>query len=81
MAKKFLLKHKYSKYLGCIIIVNNMNKQELFENIKSILDHYCEGCFLHKHLKKEYGRRTAHRFCILNCTIGENLKELGGKLS
>ncbi|MFL6561863.1 MAG: zinc-finger domain-containing protein, partial [Bacillus sp. (in: firmicutes)] len=39
------------------------------------------GCFLHQHLKKEDGRRAAHRFCITQCTVGEQLQEYGKKLS
>ncbi|NHC39179.1 zinc-finger domain-containing protein [Bacillus sp. MM2020_1] len=54
---------------------------ELLGHVESLMVQYCEGCFLHQHLKKEGGRRAAHRFCISNCTVGEQLQEYGKKLS
>ncbi|MDP4161921.1 MAG: zinc-finger domain-containing protein [Bacillota bacterium] len=56
-------------------------RQELLANVEFLIEHYCNGCFLHKHLKDEGGRRKAHRFCITSCTVGEKLRECGGKLS
>ena len=51
--------------------MKNMTKRELFENVETIMEQYCKGCFLYKHLKKEAGQRAAHRFCISKCTVGE----------
>jgi hypothetical protein len=45
------------------------------------MDQYCEGCFLHQQMNKEGGRRLAHRFCITQCTVGEQLQEYGKKLT
>ncbi|MEH7109128.1 MULTISPECIES: zinc-finger domain-containing protein [Bacillaceae] len=53
---------------------------ELFSQVEKLMTQYCEGCFVHKTLKNENGRRTAHRFCISQCTVGEKLREYGDKL-
>nr|WP_066369199.1 zinc-finger domain-containing protein [Neobacillus fumarioli] len=58
-----------------------MMRKELLNQVEKIMQQYCEGCFLHKYLKKEHGRRYAHQFCISQCTVGENLKEYGEKLT
>ncbi|NRD80508.1 zinc-finger domain-containing protein [Bacillus sp. BRMEA1] len=58
-----------------------MVRRELLSQMELVMKQYCEGCFLHQHLKKEGGRRKAHRFCITQCTVGEQLKEYGKKLN
>ncbi|MDQ1145334.1 hypothetical protein QE429_002161 [Bacillus sp. SORGH_AS 510] len=55
-------------------------RRELLSHMENLMIHYCEGCFLHQHIKKENGRRAAHRFCISQCTVGEKLQEYGKKL-
>jgi hypothetical protein len=60
--------------------VKNISRRELFSHVETLMIQYCEGCFLHQHLKKEGGRRMAHRFCISQCTVGEKLQEYGEKL-
>ncbi|WML30931.1 zinc-finger domain-containing protein [Neobacillus sp. OS1-32] len=55
-------------------------RKEVLQQVELIMAQYCEGCFLHRHLKQEGGRRLAHRFCISQCTVGETLKEYGKKL-
>ncbi|MFD2445781.1 zinc-finger domain-containing protein [Bacillus sp. CGMCC 1.16607] len=57
-----------------------MNKQEILASLDTIQNHYCQDCFLHKHLKDDKGRRYAHRFCITQCTVGQKIKEYGEKL-
>ncbi|WP_308435596.1 zinc-finger domain-containing protein [Neobacillus kokaensis] len=52
----------------------------MFYQVESLIGEYCEGCFVHQQLKKEGGKRRAHRFCITQCTIGEKLREYGKKL-
>ncbi|MGG3469573.1 zinc-finger domain-containing protein [Neobacillus pocheonensis] len=49
--------------------------------VESMMKQYCDGCFLHQYLKKEGGRRAAHRFCITQCTVGERLQEFGKRLT
>ncbi|WP_084374843.1 zinc-finger domain-containing protein [Neobacillus soli] len=61
--------------------MKDLSRRKLFSQVESLMVQYCEGCFLHQHLKKEGGRRLAHRFCISQCTIGEQLQEYGKKLT
>ncbi|MBT2699341.1 zinc-finger domain-containing protein [Bacillus sp. ISL-40] len=61
--------------------MKDLNKRQLLVHVESLMVQYCEGCFLHQHLKKEGGRRAAHRFCISKCTVGEQLQVYGKKLS
>lgn len=61
--------------------MKEMTKKELFENVQLIMEQYCMGCFLHQHIKKESGKRAAHRFCIADCTVGEKLRGIGKRLS
>ncbi|MBM7654853.1 zinc-finger domain-containing protein [Neobacillus cucumis] len=55
-------------------------RKELLSQVEELINHYCNGCFLHEHLKKSGGRRAAHRFCITHCTVGEQLQNYGEKL-
>ncbi|WP_257984365.1 zinc-finger domain-containing protein [Neobacillus cucumis] len=56
-------------------------RKELLSQVEGLMNQYCNGCFLHKYLKREDGRRAAHRFCITQCTVGEQLQEYGKKLN
>ncbi|RSK27321.1 zinc-finger domain-containing protein [Bacillus sp. HMF5848] len=58
-----------------------MSRKKIFTDVHYLLDTYCEGCFLKKHFRKEFGKANAQAFCINKCTIGEKLKEYGNKLS
>ncbi|MCM2531887.1 zinc-finger domain-containing protein [Neobacillus pocheonensis] len=60
--------------------MKNSDRRELLSRVENLIVEYCEGCFLHQQLKKEEGRRLAHRFCISQCTVGEKLQEYGKKL-
>jgi hypothetical protein len=64
-----------------LTLVKDIVRKELLNQVERIMQQYCEGCFLHRHLKKEGGRRAAHQFCISQCTVGEKLQEYGKKLS
>ncbi|MCM3566860.1 zinc-finger domain-containing protein [Neobacillus mesonae] len=56
-------------------------RKEVIHQVESLMAEYCDGCFVHKQLKKDGGRRYAHRFCISQCTVGEKLQEYGRKLN
>ncbi|AIM15375.1 MULTISPECIES: zinc-finger domain-containing protein [Neobacillus] len=56
-------------------------RKELLSQVENIMNEFCVGCFVHRQLKKECGKRTAHRFCISQCTVGEKIKEFGKKLN
>ncbi|MEH6942590.1 zinc-finger domain-containing protein [Bacillus sp. JJ722] len=56
-------------------------RQLLLQQIEETLTLYCNGCFLHSHHKKDFGRTYAHQYCLSSCTIGEELKSFGEKLN
>ncbi|WP_285869448.1 zinc-finger domain-containing protein [Mesobacillus maritimus] len=57
-----------------------MLRKQVLEEVESLMNTYCNECFLKKQLKKDYGKRYAHQFCINNCTVGEQIKVCGEKL-
>lgn len=57
-----------------------MNRKALYEELEDVLSTYCKGCFVYHTLKKENGKRYAHKFCINKCTVGEKLKNVGKML-
>ncbi|RLQ95164.1 zinc-finger domain-containing protein [Falsibacillus albus] len=58
-----------------------MKRQEIFTEVEEILSKYCNECFLKAHHRKEYGKSFAHKFCIKQCTVGQQLKKYGDRLS
>ncbi|WP_442853234.1 zinc-finger domain-containing protein [Bacillus sp. EB01] len=58
-----------------------IERRQLFREINSLLVQYCDGCFLQKQNLADSGRRKSHKFCISQCTVGEQLKSLGDQLS
>jgi hypothetical protein len=58
-----------------------LERKDILKETEELMEQYCKGCFLHRHHKKEKGKRYAHRFCITQCTIGDKIKECGSKLS
>ncbi|WP_462411971.1 zinc-finger domain-containing protein [Neobacillus sp. Marseille-QA0830] len=61
--------------------MNYAERKGLVNQVETLMMQYCDGCFLHSHIKRESGRRAAHRFCISQCTIGEKIQQCGKKLS
>jgi len=57
-----------------------MKNTQLINEIDSLSDTYCNGCFVRKHLRKESGKTIAYKFCIDQCTVGESIKQIGDKL-
>lgn len=62
-------------------MMNEIERKRLIQEAESLMEQYCDGCFLYKTLRSEKGRRIAHKFCIDQCTIGEKLKEYGNQLN
>ncbi|MFX3622754.1 MAG: zinc-finger domain-containing protein [Ectobacillus sp.] len=58
-----------------------MKKKQLIAEVNDLLETYCDGCFLNRYFRKEHGKSHAQSFCIKQCTVGEQLKEYGKKLS
>ncbi len=57
------------------------HKKRMYKQVDHLLSTYCQGCFLHKQLAADHGRRYAHRFCITQCTVGEQLRRMGNQLN
>lgn len=51
------------------------------EEIDEVMDYYCECCLVKKALNRERGKTAAHRFCIQDCTIGDQLRFLGNEMN
>ncbi|AOV07961.1 zinc-finger domain-containing protein [Sporosarcina ureilytica] len=58
-----------------------MKRLNVMSEIDTIMDTYCMDCFLKKTLAKDKGKTAAHRFCIKECTIGEQLRFLGEEMN
>lgn len=58
-----------------------IHRTEIMGEIDQILDKYCRDCLLKKTLNRERGKTAAHRFCISECTIGDQLKFLGNEMN
>ena len=57
-----------------------MNRSEIIKEIDETITLYCNDCFLRSYYRKAYSKTYAHQFCILQCTVGETLREKGAKL-
>ena len=57
-----------------------MNKVSVMKEIDELTDTYCTDCLVIRDLRKKRGKTGAHRFCIEQCTGGEQLQFLGKEL-
>ena len=57
-----------------------MNKVSVMKEIDELTDTYCTDCLVIRDLRKKRGKTGAHRFCIEQCTVGEQLQFLGKEL-
>ena len=57
-----------------------MNKVSVMKEIEELTDTYCTECLVIRDLRKKRGKTGAHRFCIEQCTVGEQLQFLGKEL-
>jgi len=58
----------------------SLKRKKLFYSVDTLLTTYCKGCLIYKHLKNEKGKCSAHKFCITQCTVGDQIQELGKKI-
>ncbi|WP_100331356.1 zinc-finger domain-containing protein [Bacillus xiapuensis] len=58
-----------------------MKRKQVFDQVENLLQTYCQGCLLKATFRKEYGKAYAHKFCITQCTVGEQLKKCGEQLA
>jgi len=57
-----------------------VNKVSVMQDIDELMDMYCADCLVIQQLRKTRGKQGAHKFCIKNCTVGEQLQFLGQEL-
>ena len=57
-----------------------MDKVSVMKEIDELTDTYCTDCLVIRDLRKKRGKTGAHRFCIEQCTVGEQLQFLGKEL-
>ncbi|WP_425383181.1 zinc-finger domain-containing protein [Rossellomorea oryzaecorticis] len=59
---------------------DEMERRQVVDKVDELIDTYCSDCLLKAYFRKEFGKSRAHRFCIEECTVGEQLKYYGDKL-
>lgn len=57
-----------------------MNKQTVIKDIDELHDTFCNDCPIKRELRNIRGKSGAHRFCIEQCSVGEQLQFLGNEL-
>lgn len=57
-----------------------MSKEAVIKDIDELMDTYCIDCPIKKELRQLRGKSGAHRFCIEQCSVGEQLQFLGNEL-
>lgn len=57
-----------------------MDKSAVIKDIDELIDTYCIDCPIKKALRHTRGKTGAHRFCIEECSVGEQLQFLGKEL-
>ncbi|BBK28219.1 zinc-finger domain-containing protein [Staphylococcus arlettae] len=48
--------------------------------IDKLMNTYCHQCLLKSHIKHTQGKTQAHHFCINECSVGKQIKQLGNEL-
>ncbi|HCX0010837.1 TPA: zinc-finger domain-containing protein, partial [Staphylococcus aureus] len=48
--------------------------------IDNLMNTYCNQCPIKTRLRKLEGKTKAHHFCINECSIGKEIKQLGNEL-
>lgn len=54
--------------------------KSIIKDIDELNDTYCIDCPIKKELRQSRGKSRAHRFCIEQCSVGEQLQFLGREL-
>lgn len=50
------------------------------KQIDKLMENYCKGCLLKTHYRETKGKQQAHQYCISECSIGIQIKQIGNKL-
>jgi len=57
-----------------------LNRKAVLSKVDELLETFCKDCFLRRHLRNTYGKTYAQRFCIHQCSVGEELQMYGKML-
>ncbi|PPA71213.1 zinc-finger domain-containing protein [Jeotgalibacillus proteolyticus] len=58
-----------------------MERKKVINEVEELVNTYCRECMVKKQLRLERGKTRAHRFCIKECTVGEQIINYGKYLS
>ncbi|ARJ09377.1 zinc-finger domain-containing protein [Staphylococcus lugdunensis] len=56
------------------------SEQNAIHKIDDLMNTYCEQCLLKSHIRKTEGKTQAHHFCINECSVGKQIKQIGNEL-
>ncbi|RIP34328.1 zinc-finger domain-containing protein [Staphylococcus gallinarum] len=56
------------------------SEKEAIDAIDHLMNTYCNQCLLKNHKRKSEGKTQAHHFCINECSVGKQIKQLGNEL-
>ncbi|TGZ36972.1 zinc-finger domain-containing protein, partial [bacterium M00.F.Ca.ET.162.01.1.1] len=45
-----------------------------------LMNTYCKACLSKRHVKNTNGKTQAHHFCINECSVGKQIKQIGNEL-
>ena len=55
-------------------------EQQAIQHIDQLMNTYCHQCPLKSTIEKTHGKTQAHHFCINECTVGKQIKQIGNEL-
>ncbi|MBU0437633.1 zinc-finger domain-containing protein [Staphylococcus succinus] len=61
-------------------IILTYSEKEAIGAIDHLMNTYCNQCLLKHHIRKNEGKAQAHHFCINECSIGKQIKQIGNEL-
>ena len=60
-------------------VILTHSEQNAIEKIDELMNTYCDKCLLKTHIRKQK-ENTSTSFCISECSIGKQIKQLGNEL-
>ncbi len=61
-------------------VILTYSEKEAIDAIDHLMSTYCNECLLKNHIRKTEGKTQAHHFCINECSIGKQIKQIGNEL-
>ena len=55
-------------------------EQQAIQHIDQLMNIYCHQCPLKSTIEKLTVKTQAHHFCINECTVGKQIKQIGNEL-